>query len=659
MTIEKSTSQNIADATKNFIAGARLIDQNQEAYEIENITEGKYGMVNLCKVHGSQRIRRSTKTLTELIDQGLMKFLRKPVRLEEQMYFTAALNDSERSQYQHRVEVVKALNALSRKTPRNITEDELVRATAEYNKRAIREGLPPQEVPSYTTAKRWQKIHEKYGTYSSLAWMDHRRKRRGFRKHQEFDEHLEDIMQGVIEEFYADELRLSGRACYDEFLAQVKEKFFPHLTEERFERVKITSKSTFYRRLREYDPYHAELKRNGSRSAQRNFSSSAPTPMPKAIGEVVQIDCTQLDVFVHTEDKLGKYRPWAMVFIDVLTRCVIGWTVSMSPPSGVMAAQTLKKAITFDGYPYRTVVMRFVGDHGPEFTNSSFIHYSGLIGANVDFANPYHPNGKAIIESFFKTQNQNILHMLRGSTHGKLPQDRNGKPQNRTVYTIQTLRKRMEQFFEIYHEQPHSGLNRMSPEHKWMIESKDPFRAPRTISPNEDEITDTKVLYLKIKGDGVKTLDIGWRSKALAVLREKLGKRKAEVRIDHLNLGKAYVIDPSNPGQPIECEAIYPEYQDELSMEDHLLLRSHAKEALRAMGGDKRRALRRAQFVRAVREDAKKGEFSDVYTMPNKSMKSKKKEKKRRILESQSAKKNMHKKNENANSNPGKLEDYL
>jgi putative transposase len=62
--------------------------------------------------------------------------------------------------------------------------------------------------------------------------------------------------------------------------------------------------------------------------------------------ELVQIDYTVVDVVVV--DELERYpigRPWLTVVIDVATRVIMGYQLSLEPPSSTSVALAISHAV--------------------------------------------------------------------------------------------------------------------------------------------------------------------------------------------------------------------------------------------------------------------------------------------------------------------------
>lgn len=87
-------------------------------------------------------------------------------------------------------------------------------------------------------------------------------------------------------------------------------------------------------------------KREGAKTANMTV---APMPGKYNISrplEVVEVDHTRVDVFVVDEkDRLPIQRPWLTILIDVATRMVTGYYLSLEPPSSTSVALALQNSV--------------------------------------------------------------------------------------------------------------------------------------------------------------------------------------------------------------------------------------------------------------------------------------------------------------------------
>ena len=156
--------------------------------------------------------------------------------------------------------------------------------------------------------------------------------------------------------------------------------------------------------------------------------------------DVVQIDHTPVDVFVvDAETRLGMTRPWLTLAIDVHTRMVVGFHLSLDAPSVVSVGLCLLNAV-FD----KTATLEALGvtaawptmglprtihvDNGAEFHSKAFGRGCEEHGIHVDWRPPATPRYRGHVERLVGTH-MGAVHVLAGSTGSSLTdrQDRDAQ----------------------------------------------------------------------------------------------------------------------------------------------------------------------------------------------------------------------------------------
>jgi transposase InsO family protein len=99
--------------------------------------------------------------------------------------------------------------------------------------------------------------------------------------------------------------------------------------------------------LAELDPQLITKTRLGARKAQELYRSVRPWRSDELLPlELVQIDHTQLDVMVVDESqRMVLGRPWLTLAIDVASRVVTGFYVSLDAPAAISVAIVLTHAV--------------------------------------------------------------------------------------------------------------------------------------------------------------------------------------------------------------------------------------------------------------------------------------------------------------------------
>jgi putative transposase len=144
------------------------------------------------------------------------------------------------------------------------------------------------------------------------------------------------LVEQAIKTFYLSPQRPSIRALVREIALNCETEKLPAPT---FRTIK--------RRLAELDPQLITKTRLGARKAQELYRPVRPWHSDELLPlELVQIDHTQLHVMVVDESQrrvLG--RPWLTLAIDVASRVVTGFYVSLDAPAAISVALVLTHAV--------------------------------------------------------------------------------------------------------------------------------------------------------------------------------------------------------------------------------------------------------------------------------------------------------------------------
>ena len=188
--------------------------------------------------------------------------------------------------------------------------------------------------------------------------------------------------------------------------------------------------------------------------------------------EIVQIDHTPVDVIVvDAETRQAMARPWLTLAIDVCTRMVVGYHLSLNEPSVISVGLCLLNAV-FDksalmadmgldaAWPTIGLPMAILVDNGTEFHGRAFLRGCQEHGITVDWRPPGTPRYGGHIERLIGTQ-MTALHVVAGST-GSSISDRQGRDSKaRASLTMRELERWL--VLEIagkYHHRVHATLQR-------------------------------------------------------------------------------------------------------------------------------------------------------------------------------------------------------
>ncbi|MDQ8181886.1 transposase family protein [Pelagicoccus sp. SDUM812005] len=166
-------------------------------------------------------------------------------------------------------------------------------------------------------------------------------------------------------------------------------------------------------------------------------------------GSCYQIDSTPFDVYLvsYFDPKRLIGRPFLYIVIDVYSRCIVGFHISLENPSYSEACIAIENAISdkvevcgqynFDiepgEWPCQGVPESLVADRG-ELVGEMPDAISEGLNIRLDNTPPYRADLKGVVERFFRALNEELAHYLPGSV--KKDSGSRGAPDPRVSATL-------------------------------------------------------------------------------------------------------------------------------------------------------------------------------------------------------------------------------
>ena len=315
----------------------------------------------------------------------------------------------------------------------------------------------------FTTLYRWQERYKSTGTILGLI-SNKVGVKQGFRR---LDTELEIIIKRIIDSYYLTIQKPSIQSVVNKVLAECK----------RLE-LKAPHSNTIRNRINEITEYE-KLRKQGSRGIAR--TKFEPTPSKFEVDyplQLIEIDHTPCDIIlVDDEHRLPIGRPWITVAIDIYSRMIVGYYLSMNAPSVTSVGMCVSNAILpkdyllakFDinanwnvwGFPETIHV-----DNGADF-RAEATQKAGLAhGINIEFRPVGRANFGGHVERVIGTLMSEV-HNLPGTTFSNIKQRGEYNSDENASMTFFEFEKWLITFItKIYHKRIHSGLS-MSPEQQW------------------------------------------------------------------------------------------------------------------------------------------------------------------------------------------------
>lgn len=329
----------------------------------------------------------------------------------------------------------------------------------------------------------------------------------------------------------------------------------------------VPAYSSIARVLSRYDAIEVAKRRGESDRVQalqvRPGSFDVPEPMA-----VWQIDHTLLDVIIVSEfDRKPIGRAWLTLIIDVATRMVAGFHLTLSPPQARSVAEALTMAVAakehlldqmgFSGrrWPILGKPFRLHSDNGSEFARSK-AYKRGCEDHMIEVV--LRPVGRPHYGGHIERLIGSMMgraKLLPGATFSSPKQRGSYDSAKAAVLTLHELERWLVEQILDYNSRRHSTLG-MSPLEAW-----DRLCAEHKIVP--EEVQDLEAFrrdFLPIEGGkirrkGLVYLTLEYTGPVLDWLK-RAGRESAEFRYDPADLSRIYVRD--DEGRYHEAVLNYP-----------------------------------------------------------------------------------------------------
>ncbi|MFA6193006.1 MAG: Mu transposase C-terminal domain-containing protein [Sulfurimonas sp.] len=315
----------------------------------------------------------------------------------------------------------------------------------------------------YTTLYRWLRKYKSTGTLIGLLSKDSGRTKGEIR----LDFNTEIIIQKVIENYFLTKQRPSAQAVINKINIECKNQS-----------ITPPSKNTIRNRIHKITEYE-RLKKQGNRSLARTKYEAAPgTYQSDYPLQVIQIDHTPVDIIlVDDQDRKPIGRPWITLAIDIYSRMIVGYYLSLNAPSVTSVAMCITNAVL----PKDELLFKFDintnwdvwgfpdtihADNGADFRADALKKACQINGINLEFRPIGKSNFGGHIERVIGTIMKEI-HSIPGTTFSNIKERQTYDSDGNACMTFSELEKWIVTFItKIYHKRVHSGLG-MAPEKKW------------------------------------------------------------------------------------------------------------------------------------------------------------------------------------------------
>lgn len=391
----------------------------------------------------------------------------------------------------------------------------------------------------------------------------------------------DELVRDVVAELYLTPQRLSAEQVVQEVRRRASER-----------KLRPPAASTVRRRLAALGL--EERRRRGDVDPPAPVGGA--TPPARAPLDVVQIDHTPVDlILVDPTERQPIGRPWITVAIDVFSRCIAGFHVTLEPPSATSVGLCLAH-VAADKRPWLEAVdveadwpvtgrPRRIGvDNAREFHSEAFERGCAQHDIAIDWRPPGRPQAGGIVERVIGTLME-LVHGLPGTTFSSVMARGRYDSDKAACLTLAELERwLMVAIAKFYHLRPHAGLAGEAPLRRYQegvralaAEGRAP---PSPRDPRAFLIDFLPAVRRTLRRDGVAIDHVHYFSDALKPWIERSAPPlRVLIRRDPRDLSRVWVLDPDDGGY---LEVPYRELsRPPVSLWEHRLARARLRQRRR------------------------------------------------------------------------------
>lgn len=217
----------------------------------------------------------------------------------------------------------------------------------------------------------------------------------------------------------------------------------------------------------------------GTEKAKQKYGMKTRSKKVLHALDFVQIDHTMVDCFILDDTRVPLMRPWITMLIDLRTRVVLGYYISLCPPSAISCAMALVNAV----FPKTKALLAFNdpdilyicyglmkvihSDNASEFKSEIFEAACMAYGIDAVLrplgAKHFGGHIERLIGTFMGK-----VHFLRGSTQSNVVKRGEIDPATQATRTLDEFELWFARSTSIYHDTEHRALEGRTPFDVWV-----------------------------------------------------------------------------------------------------------------------------------------------------------------------------------------------
>jgi putative transposase len=318
-----------------------------------------------------------------------------------------------------------------------------------------------------STLYRWLKEYENSELLSVLI---PKYSNRGGKGQVRINAESELLMNKVIEDLYLHKQKLTPKQVYIELKRRCNNA-----------KIDIPHENTVRNRIKQLSQKRVYKLRESKRNGERLFrNTDGMFPAGRYPLDVVQIDHTPIDLIIVDEQyRKPLPRAYLTLAIDVYSRMIAGFYITLEEPSYFSVSQCLTQAILPKDKVLRDhgvegqwniwgVPRALHADNGQDFRSIELQRACEQYNISIEWRPVARPQFGGHIERLIGTS-MGMVHTLPGTTFSNIKQKGEYNSEKEAVMTLNELEQwYCEYIVNVYHKSKHSGIG-MTPEQKYEI----------------------------------------------------------------------------------------------------------------------------------------------------------------------------------------------
>ena len=396
----------------------------------------------------------------------------------------------------------------------------------------------------------------RYKTTNTILALIPQYTKRGGKGKSKLPKEVEIIVDSFIKERYLSSQRISISKLWREINSALVLKGY-----------KKISYNTLRNRINSLDERKAFKIREGKNAFNNKLKPSVKNFEAQYPLHIIQIDHTKLDIEVVDETYRKPIgRPYITVALDIYSRMIYGFYLTLDEPSFYSVGQTL-----YLGFSPKDKYLKDLGidaeweiygvpntihlDNAAEFRGDQLRKVCEIFGINIDFRPKGSPNYGGHVERFLKTINTEI-HSLSGTTFSNPQERKEYDSSQKAVFTLKELEKYIATWItKYYHNTIHAALGK-TPKEKFfegIIGNETTSPTPlKILTPQELELARISLLPYEertIQRTGVSLFGITYYDECLIPFMkpspQNKQKEKYIFRYDPKDLSRIFFYHPT------------------------------------------------------------------------------------------------------------------